>query len=492
MTIPASQIVQVNPGVLSAGGSALVLNGLILSADAAIPTGQVLPFATASDVGAFFGPTSPEAQYANIYFNGFDNATVLPAQLMFARYNAAASAAFLRSGSLAAMTLAQLQALTGTLTITVDGVAKTSSAINLAAATSFSNAATIILAAFTVPGFTLAYDSQRAAFVFTDSSTGAASTLSFATGTLSTGLRLTAATSAVLSQGAVAAVPATFMESIVAQTQNWVAFMTTFEPVLADKMLFAAWTLSKTNRYVYVAWDTDVNAIVPGNTSAFGPQVVAAGMSGVVPVYKDPLKAAFILGITASIDFTRTNGRLTYAFKHLAGLVADVTDATTANTLIANGYNFYGAYATANQNFVFLYAGSIAGQYLFIDAYVNQIWLNNALQLAIMALLTSIVSIPYNPQGYALIEAACMDPIIAALNFGAIRNNVPLSQSQAAQVDNAAGGVISPTLASRGWYLQIKPATAQVRAARGSPPCTFWYMDGGCVQKVVLASILVQ
>ena len=183
---------------------------------------------------------------------------------------------------------------------------------------------------------------------------------------------------------------------------------------------------------------------------------------------------------------------MTYAFKHLADHVADVTDATTANTLIANGYNFYGAYATANQNFVFLYAGSIAGQYLFIDAYVNQIWLNNALQLAIMALLTSIVSIPYNPQGYALIEAACMDPIIAALNFGAIRNNVPLSQSQAAQVDNAAGAVISPTLASRGWYLQIKPATAQVRAARGSPPCTFWYMDGGAIQRVVLASILVQ
>jgi len=492
MTIPASQIVQVNPGVLSAGGSALVLNGLVLSADAALAPGVVAPFADASSVSKFFGATSPEAAIANVYFRGYDNATLLPGNLIFARYNAAASSAFLRSGSLAGMTLAQLQALTGTLIITVDGTVKTSSAINLTGAASFSAAAALIQAAFTTPGFVVTYDSQRAAFLFTDASTGATSTLTYATGTLATGLSLTQATGAVLAQGAVAAVPATFMENIVAQTQNWAAFMTTFEPILADKLLFAAWTVSKSNRYVYAAWDTDVNAIVAGNQTAFGPLALAGTMSGVVPVYKDPLKAAFILGITASTDFTRTNGRLTYAFKHLAGLVADVTDPTVAQTLIANGYNFYGAYATANQNFIFLYPGLMAGQYLWIDPFVNQVWLNNALQLAILSLMTSIGSIPYNPQGYALIDAACMDPILAGLNFGAIRNNVPLSQSQAAQVDNAAGAVISPVLAARGWYLQIREATAQVRAARGSPPCTFWYMDGGAVQKVVLASILVQ
>jgi hypothetical protein len=85
-----------------------------------------------------------------------------------------------------------------------------------------------------------------------------------------------------------------------------------------------------------------------------------------------------------------------------------------------------------------------------------------------------------------------MDPITAALNFGAIRANVPLSASQIAQVNNAAGTKIDTVLSSRGWYLQILPATAQVRAARGTPPMSLWYMDGGSVQAITLASIVVQ
>ena len=145
MSIPASNIVQVNPGVLDAGGQALVANGLMLSADPATPIGQALPFGNALDVAAYYGATSPEATLANVYFAGFDNATLLPSLLYFAQYNAAAVGGWVRSGSLAGMTLAQLQALTGTLTFTVGGSVKTSSAINLSAATSFSNAATFTL-----------------------------------------------------------------------------------------------------------------------------------------------------------------------------------------------------------------------------------------------------------------------------------------------------------------------------------------------------------
>lgn len=492
MSIPASNIVQVNPGVLTAGGAALVANGLILSQDPATPIGQVLAFSNASDVGSFYGPASPEATYAGIYFRGFNNATLLPANLLISQYPIAPVAGFVRTGKVSGLTLAQLQALSGTLIVTVGGVLKTSTAINLSSATSFSNAATLMLAQFTTPGFTITYDSQRGAFLFTSSTPGVTGTMSYLSGTLAAGILGTQALGATLGAGSAAAVPATYMEALVAVTQNWVSFMTVQEPILADKIAFAQWLVSKNNRYVYACWDTDANAIVPGNLTSFGAVCKATPYSGVAAIYQDPMVAAFLLGAIASTDFSRTNGRPTYAFKGLTGLVASVTDGTTANTLEANGYDFYGAYATANQGFVFFYPGQIAGQYLWIDAYVNQIWLNNALQLALLSLLTSVVSIPYNPQGYALIDAACMDPILAALNFGAIRNNVPLSQSQAAQVNSAAGVVISDTLASRGWYLQIKAATAQVRAARGSPPMTLWYCDGGAVQRLVLASIMVQ
>lgn len=490
-SIPASQLVSVQPGVVGTGGSPLSLNAVLLTNDTSIPIGTVQPFASALAVSNWFGASSTEATLANVYFSGFDNSNIKPGNLFLAQYPVTSVAAYLRGGSLASMTLTELKALSGTIIVTVDGTVKTSSSINLSAATSFSNAATIIAAAFT-SGPNVTYDSLRSAFVITSTTTGASSTMSIATGTLAAGLNLTTATGAVLSQGAIAAVQSTFMNNVANVTQNWATFMTTFEPLIADKLLFAAWANAQNQRYAYVCWDSDVTATQSGNTTSFGPQVIAANYTGVIPVYPAVDKAAFICGAVASIDFSQRNGRITFAYKGQSGLSADVTDVTTATNLIANGYNFYGAYATANQNFTFLQPGSTPGIWKWIDAYINQIYLNSQFQLALLSLLSASKSVPYNNEGYAMIRAACMDPINQAVNFGSIRSGVPLSASQAAQVNSAAGVQIDNTLTQVGWYLQILPATAQVRGLRGTPPMSFWYTDGGSVQKINLASIDVQ
>jgi len=494
-SIPASQIVKVNPSVLNAGGSALALNGFYLTNDLAIPLGKAQSFATAADVSAFFGPASPEYAQAQIYFNGFRNSTKKPGRVWFASYNAANAAAFLRGASLAGMTLSQLQALSGVITLTVNGASVASSSINLSSATSFSNAATIMQTAFGANA-TVTYDAQRNAFKIASPTTGAASTITVAqTSSIATGLKLTAATGAVTSQGAVAAVPGTFMDTIKAQTQNWACFATIFEPVLADKLAFSAWTSAQNNRFMYVGWDTDPNAIgnSPSNTWLAGVETNGYGGSyGQWVTLASADKASFVMGAVASIDFERLNGRITLAFRAQDGLSADVTDATTAQNLIANGYNFYGAYDTANDEFLFEYPGQVSGQFQWADTYVNQIQLNAALQLALMNLLVQVNSVPYNQSGYNLIRQACMDPINAGLNFGSIRAGVTLSSSQAAQVNNAAGVDIASTLQQRGWYLQILDASPQVRQARGTPPMTFWYMDGGSVQQIEMASIVLQ
>jgi len=94
VTIPANAIVSVNPGVLSAGGSPLSLNGVILTMSTrlqtnesisvpAVPAGMTMQFSSADDVAAFFGATSTQAQLANNYFLGFDNSTIKPGTLLF-------------------------------------------------------------------------------------------------------------------------------------------------------------------------------------------------------------------------------------------------------------------------------------------------------------------------------------------------------------------------------------------------------------------------
>ena len=144
-TIPASQLVNVIPNVLNAGGNALVMNGLVLTLNTRVPTSQVLSFPNDGEsVLTFFGASSEEAEIAAVYFNGFNNSTQKPATILFAQYPSASVAAYLRGGRIAQLSLAQLKALTGTLIVDVDGYVRTANALDLSGATSFSAAAALI------------------------------------------------------------------------------------------------------------------------------------------------------------------------------------------------------------------------------------------------------------------------------------------------------------------------------------------------------------
>lgn len=648
-TIPASQLVNIIPNVLNAGGNSLVMNGLVLTLNTRVPVGQVLSFPNDGvSVSRYFGPSAEEVEIADVYFQGFDNSTQKPAAILFARFPAAGASAYLRGGPVNSLTIPQLKALSGTLSIMVDGYTYSNNAVNLSAATSYSSAAAIIQTALNntlppaasvtgaiaagtasvtgniagnvltvtavtsgtlVPGaaitgtgvtastqivsqlsgttgglgtysvskaqsvpdgttisatygtltvsavstgtlsvgqvisgsgvtagtqitglgtgtgltgtyyvnltqtaastaitatgapLAVSYDSISGGFVITSGSIGAGSTVAFATGTLAAPIFLTQDEGAILSQGAAPSTPAAFMTGLVDITQNWANFMLVTDPDAGNgsqqKMAFATWTNAQNKRWGYVALDTDPSPTLSNQaTASFGYLLSQAGFNGTCAIYVPASDVqridAFVCGSAASIDFEATNGRITFAFKGQGGLVAGVTTATAANNLIANGYNFYGAYATANQTFRQFQNGTVSGIFQWLDSYENQIWLNNALQLALMNLLANAKSVPYNPDGYALIRQACMDPINAALNFGAIRPNVTLSAQQASLVNTAAGLPIDDTLQVQGWYLQVKDAAPIVRQARQSPPINFWYMDGQSVQRIELASILVQ
>ena len=491
-SIPASQIVSSAPSVLSAGGTALDLIGLMLTANTRVPIGTVPSFQSAPAVAAYFGPTSQEAALAAIYFLGFDNSNVKPGALLFSQYPTAPVAAYLRGANVSGFTLTQLQAMSGTITVVFNGTTYTSSSINLTSATSFSSAAALIQAAFTSPPFSVSYDSVSGAFVFTGSTTGPAATVGAASGSLATLLLLTPVLGAVTSQGAAAATPSAAMTAVTGITQNWASFMTVFEPVLNDKVAFGQWANSTDDRYLYAMWDTNSAPAGTSDTSSAGALLTASQASGTAPIYLDVNVAAFLLGALASIDYTEENGRATMAFKTQSGLSVDVVSGTISANLKANSYNYYGQFSTANDNFNWFYPGSVTGPFAWIDSYVNQIWMTNAFQLAIMTLFANTKSIPFVTAGYALVSAALADPILAAANFGAFQPGVALSQAQIAEINSAAGAKIDGVLNQQGYYLQVLPATAQVRGVRGPLAVTFWYADGGSVQSLAISSVEIQ
>lgn len=655
-TIPASQLVTVTPSVISAGGTGLDIIGMILTSSTRVPIGTVATFTGLAAVQSYFGAASEEAYMAGWYFPGFTGANKTPGSLKYAQYNPTAVDAYLRGGNISTLTLAQLQSISGSLAVTMDGFPRSAGSVNLASAASFSAAATTIQTALnggganptvgqgtaaiaaSTSGFTasiagnlmtvtavssgtivngtavsggtvlastfvlgqvsgtaggvgtyavnlaqtvastaltgaygtmtvsamtsgafavgqqisgtsvvagtqitqlgtgtgqtgtyfvnnntvvssttitavgaqvaVTYDSQSGAFVITSgvqAASATTSTAAFATGTAAAPLLLTSATGAVLSQGAAAATPAIFMAALTAVDSGWVTFTTSFDPDGGvgnlQKQAFAAWKNTQPNLYGYVAWDNDASPTTQNPASSSLGQVLKGnGDSGTMVLWaadaaldatSGQALAAFAMGAAAAIDFTQTQGRITFAYKSTPGLVADVTTAQVASNLLANGYNFYGAYGQANQTFVLLQNGTVTGQYLWFDSYVNQIWLNNQFRLALLTLLATIKSIPYNRAGNSLIEQALMPVIQAGLNFGAFAPGT-ISASEAQQVNAQAGQQVANTLQAQGWYLQVLQASSAVRAARGSPPCTFFYLDRGSIQQINLASVATQ
>ena len=350
------------------------------------------------------------------------------------------------------------------------------------------------------------YDSIAQAFVINSGTTGAGSTLAFATGALAADLLLTSATGAVLSQGAAATTPAAFMGSLIQQDTNWVSFTTDFDPDggsgNVQKQAFAAWNTTQSNRYAYICWDTDVTPTesVPA-TGSLGYILAQNGNSGTSLNWEsgDQYLAAFVMGTIASINFGQTNGRITFAFKSQAGLAAGVSTPTAAQNLggnpqqpgnYGNGYNFYGAYATAGQGNIWYQRGFVTGPFQWLDSYVNQIWLLNQMQIALLTAFGSLNALPFNSVGQTIIQQVLKPAILAGLSFGAYGPGT-LSAAQAATINQQAGANIANAISAQGWYLQFAQASAAVKNARGPQQITFWYFDQGSVQSINLNSVAI-
>ena len=493
MAIPASQIVKINPRVIQASGTDLVLNGLFLTTSGLIPAGSVMGFSTADDVGAFFGTASDEYTVAAVYFQGYKNSFKKPRQIFFGSRVNAASAAWLR-GSKFTGTLAQLQAVTaGTLDLSINGTAIALTALDFSSATSLSGCAAVLQTALSavLASTQCAYSSQTGAFQITSPTTGDASTITYAEeGTLATLLGLTQAKGTVVSQGSDALDVAANMRSIRGATENWATFTFLYSATDDEMLELSAWASAQGVEYLFVCWSTDSNLKNQVDTTSIAYKLKEANAGATTLIFGDAKYASFIMGEAASIDWDRTQGAINFAFKNGDALAPTIDNATEATTLLQKHCNIYGTYATRNDDFVLLYDANMFGDYRYIDPFVNAIWLNNALQVSIMNGLEISPRVPYNEDGYTLIRSWCQDPINRARKNGVIDPGVTLSEAQKAELIREAGLDITSNLQTDGYYLQVIDAGAQVRTTRDTPNVSLWYAYGGSVNRVEMASTL--
>lgn len=513
MSVSARRFVNSIPRVITPGGAALGMNAVFgdNSGDTSIPMFTLQKFGNSAAVQTWYGVGSPQAALAATYFAGFNGATQIPSALYFAQYNTAAVAGWLRSGSLAGVTLAQLQALSGTLTLAIDGTSHTSAVINLASATSFSNVAALIQAGIQggTPSSTATctYDSLRQAFLVTSGTTGSSSALGFpATGALATGLLLTQGAGAVLSPGAAAATPAGIMTALTLLSQDWATFMTVVDPDAGAaggtiKQQFAQWNAAQGEYYLYVPYDSDPT---PSNTlpdSACFAQQIAA-LEGAFPIWsatQGAQNAAFVCGLAASINFNAIGGRTSFQFRSSPAITPDVTDDTIYGNVTGdpddpgNGYNCYAKVGTRQSQYSWLQLGTVTGTWKYADSYINQIYWNALFQNDFAIYLNQVGFIPYTPQGYNGIRQSIQSDINAMGDFGAWVAGGELSTEEANEANALCGGLnVAPTIESQGWYLYVADPGPTVRATRGSPIVIFLYFDGDSVGAIDMSSVALE
>lgn len=490
MSIPASRIVTINPSAIGTGGNPLAMNTVLIVGGPERTIG-VQQFGSAAEVGAFYGLTSPEYTFAGRYFLGYDGGTKIPGTLFTTQNPDAELPAILRGANVRAMTLAQLKAISGDLTVTVDGTPVTVP-LNFSAVTSFSEAAAMLT---DTNNFVGDFNEQQQCFEITTIATGSTHTISFGSGAVGLALKLDEASGARTDKGRNVLSVAELMAYVTNKTLNFGVISFVEEQLRATMEEMSAWVTLQNSRFAYVAQDTSGTAIVANNDASFGAWLSENEQNGTLAYYGTIQQVAALCGGIAAIDFKRTNGRRNIMFMKQSGLAATVTEEVDYTALISNGYTFYGAFATANDEFRFNVNGKISGQFEWADNYINQIYMNAQFQLAFMTMLTTLGYVSYGESGKALHRSAMADPINEMLNFGGIIPLIDpsaLSELQKATINTAVGYDVIPTLLAKGWVIDIKTADAQTRGRRGSIPLTFFYTDGGSVQSVNLASINVQ
>ncbi|MEQ9910989.1 DUF3383 domain-containing protein [Pectobacterium polaris] len=488
-TIPLSRDFKITPSTVNAAGTALDVYGLLLSDSELLPVGKVSEFTSASDVGLAFGTTSKEFLAASIYMSGYDNSTVRPGAVLFGRLALSAVAGWLLSGSFRGVKISALQTINGTITLTVDGTPVTSAAIDLSAVTSFSDAAVAIATAIG-SSVTVEWLPIQSRFIIRSATTGDESNVSHAqVNDTATALKLTSDTAATTSSGSAATSITDTMSVIVNQNQNWVLTSSLVELTDAQKTELCAWVSASDNRYGYVYHDTSEAPTVANNAATFQQSVVVEnGFENVLAIYGTYLYAVLALAYSASLNFSRTNGRVSYKFRAFAGIAPNVSDNATAAALESNGYNFYGSYSQNRTMKQYVSNGAITGKYLWLDSFISQVWINANLISAFANLFTNNASYAFNAAGYASVSAAVIDVAQNAKNFGAIRAGVTLDQAQINIVNDAVGADVSSVLFTEGWYFYIPTQTGASRTERSLDGAIFYYVDGQLIQSINMTS----
>lgn len=441
-------------------------------------------------VASDFGTSAPEYKAARLFFSQAPQ----PAQLYVGRWAQSATAGVLHGGTLAAAD--QLLSVftgitTGSLTIAIDGAAATTiTGLNFSAALNLNGVAAIVDTA--LAGATVTWDATRARFDIVSGSTGATSSIGFAT-TPGSGvniapffkLRSTDGGNTVV--GIVAETADTCVAAFADRFRSWYGLM--FAPVTpltdAQHITVAQFIEGSARSRIYGATIGASSTILNGaDATDLASQFKTLNLERTFSLYStsDAYAVATIFGRAFTVNFAANNSTITLKFKQAPGLAAELLTDSQANTLELKNANVFVQY---DNDTAIIEQGVMANGY-YIDEVHGTDAFQDALQVDLYnRLYQAKTKIPQTDDGvHSLVttaEATCSRYRFNGLLAPGVWNA------------DGFGSINQGDVLDKGYYIYAAPVATQGQAdreARKSPPIQIAAKLAGAIHSVdVLVSV---
>lgn len=279
MPISSSQYVDVNSAV---GGATLVpqrqLVGRLFTDNPLVPPNQVLQFASAALVGAYFGTNSAEYARAVYYFSFVSLDNTSPELLSFARWVDASVAPMIFGANINPVLSQFTSVSSGSFGLTIGGVSNTFSSLDFTAAGSLAAVAAILQTAIeTASGSmwtaaTVTFTNGIFQFVGGSQIAATISVQAGATGTDITPLIGWIGTGVILAAGSLSQQPADALAATTTNSDNFgsFAFMTNTPLTLLQNINAATWNKGQGVKFMFSVPCTAANAATWAATDSSG------------------------------------------------------------------------------------------------------------------------------------------------------------------------------------------------------------------------------
>lgn len=477
MPISSNRYVDITSGV--GGAAAVGTRELLLrlyTSNELVPTGGVISFSSADAVRTYFGSASEEYKQAVYYFGFVSKVITQPKNIQFARWapDATSSQIF---GSAVATLDTQKAFTSGSLVITIGGVATTVTLPSFATAVSYAAIATLIqTAAQTAAGplaaATVTYNASRVAFEFdsNEAEDGAITITSPTAGLLSA---LGWGAQAVLSDG-IAAQSVTDVVSLSTQVNNnYGSFAFIDDLTLAEVEEAASWNNARNVEFQY---HQKVSAADAADYSAELLGYAGTGLTLYDIAVTDQYPWLLPCAILASQQWDKPAASANYKYQTDARLTATVGTDALADTYDALRVNYYGVTQEAGAMLSFYQRGQLMGGATAPTAmgvYANEQWFKAGLKSAFLNMFLALNQVPADEVGesigYSYIDAA----IEQAKFNGVIATGKDLTNTQKAFITQLTGDESAwRDVASKGFW-----RTVAIASETDSGGVTTYYMD---------------